>query len=85
MKKWRTVSTAKLVQRMRLLAGTQAVEFLAPLRPGNGVCAVHDFVRSLSARLDEDRSLSSDIERVAAAIRSGEVLAPVEEEIGALA
>ncbi|HEY4621850.1 MAG TPA: hypothetical protein VIG93_09125, partial [Gaiellaceae bacterium] len=64
---------------------TQAVEFLAPLRPGNGVCAVHDFVRSLSARLDEDRSLSSDIERVAAAIRSGEILAPVQEEIGALA
>ena len=47
--------------------------------------AVHDVVRSLSGRLVEDRSLSADIERVAAAIRSGTVLAAAETEIGALA
>jgi len=85
LKALRVLDNAERTLAIELLAGTQAVEFLAPLRPGNGVCAVHDFVRSLSARLDEDRSLSSDIERVAAAIRSGEVLAPVQEEIGALA
>jgi len=85
LKALRVLDNAELTLAIELLAGTQAVEFLAPLRPGNGVCAVHDFVRSLSARLDEDRSLSGDIERVAAAIRSGEILAPVQEEIGALA
>ncbi len=85
LKALRVLDNAERTLAIELLAGTQAVEFLAPLRPGNGVCAVHDFVRSLSARLDEDRSLSSDIERVAAAIRSGEILAPVEKEIGALA
>jgi histidine ammonia-lyase len=46
---------------------------------------VHDFVRTLSPRLAEDRSLSADIERVAGAIRSGAVLAAAEQEIGALA
>ena len=85
LKALRVLDNTERTLAIELLAGTQAVEFLAPLRPGNGVCAVHDFVRSLSARLDEDRSLSSDIERVAAAIRSGEILAPVQEEIGALA
>jgi len=85
LKALRVLDNTERTLAIELLAGTQAVEFLAPLRPGNGVCAVHDFVRSLSARLDEDRSLSSDIERVAAAIRSGEILGPVQEEIGALA
>jgi histidine ammonia-lyase len=70
---------------IELLAGTQAIEFLAPLRPGAGVSAVHDFVRTLSERVTEDRSLSADIERVAEAIRSGAVVAAAEREIGALA
>ena len=46
---------------------------------------MHDAVRSLSARLVEDRSLSADIERVADAIRSGAVVAAAEPEVGALA
>src|SRR4029077_17266186 len=36
---------------IKLLADTQAIEFLAPLRPGAGVSAVHDFVRTLSERV----------------------------------
>jgi histidine ammonia-lyase len=70
---------------IELLAGTQAIEFLAPLRPGAGVSAVHDFVRTLSVRVTEDRSLSADIERVAEAVRSGAVVTAAEREIGALA
>jgi histidine ammonia-lyase len=70
---------------IELLAGAQAVEFLAPLRPGRGAGAAHGFVRTLSERLIEDRSLSADIERVAEAIRAGAVVAAVEREVGALA
>lgn len=70
---------------IELLAGTQAIEFLAPLQPGRGVRAVHDVVRSLSPRLLDDRSLSTDIELVADAIRSGKILAAAEAEIGVLA
>ena len=70
---------------IELLAGAQAIEFLAPLQPGEGVRAVHDVVRSISPRLVEDRSLSSDIERVAAAIRGGQVVAAAESRIGPLA
>jgi histidine ammonia-lyase len=69
---------------IELLAGAQAIEFLAPLEPGPGVRATHDAVRELSERVRDDRSLSDDIERVAAAIRDGTVLAAAEAEIGAL-
>ncbi len=67
---------------IELLAGAQAVEFLAPLEPGRGVAAARAHVRTLSERLREDRSLSADIERVAASIRDGSVIAAVEDVCG---
>jgi histidine ammonia-lyase len=70
---------------IELLAGAQAVEFLAPLEPGAGVRATRAFVRSLSPRVHEDRSLAPDIEAVASAIRDGSLGAAVEAEVGALA
>ena len=70
---------------IELLAGAQAIEFLAPLEPGPGVRATHGAVRALSERVRDDRSLSEDIERVADAIRDGSILAAAEAEIGALA
>ena len=69
---------------IELLAGAQAIEFLAPLEPGPGVRATHDAVRLHSERLREDRSLADDIARVAAAIRDGSILAAAEAEIGDL-
>jgi histidine ammonia-lyase len=85
LKALRVLDNAERTLAIELLAGTQAIEFLAPLKPGEGVCAVHDFVRTLSDRLVEDRSLSGDIEHVAAAIRAGEVLGAAEATLGALA
>ncbi len=85
LKALRVLDNAERTLAIELLAGTQAVEFLAPLRPGRGAGAAHDFVRTLSERLTEDRSLSADIERVAEAIREGAVVAAVEREVGALA
>jgi histidine ammonia-lyase len=70
---------------IELLAGAQAVEFLAPLEPGRGVGAARAFVRTLSERLREDRSLSADIERVAAAVADGSLIAAVELAAGELA
>ena len=85
LKALRVLDNAEWTLAIELLAGTQAVEFLAPLRPGEGVRAVHDFVRSLSPRLIEDRSLAVDIERVATAIRSRAVVAATEEKVGEMA
>jgi histidine ammonia-lyase len=81
LKALQVVSNAERVLAIELLAGAQAVEFLAPLEPGVGVRAARSFVRTLSERVREDRSLSADIERVAVAIRDGSLLAAVEGEL----
>jgi len=85
LKALRVLDNVERTVAIELLAGTQAVEFLAPLLPGAGAVAAHDFVRSLSERLVDDRSLSSDIERVAESIRSGAFVGAVEDAIGELA
>jgi len=85
LKALQVLANAERSLAIELLAGAQAVEFLAPLEPGRGVAAARAFVRTLSERLREDRSLSSDIERVAEAVRDGRLLAAVEAEIGVLA
>jgi histidine ammonia-lyase len=85
LKAWQVLANAERVLAIELLAGAQAVEFHAPLRPGVGAQAAHGFVRSLSPRLRDDRPLSGDIERVAGAIRDGSLVAGVEAGAGDLA
>ncbi len=85
LKAWQVVANSERALAIELLAGAQAVEFLAPLEPGHGVRATHAFVRSLSPRLGDDRSLSRDIELVAGGIRDGSLVAAVEAEVGELA
>jgi len=85
LKCWTVLGNVERTLAIELLAAAQGVEFLAPLEPGTGARAAHDFVRSFSPTVMEDRSLSADIELVAAAIRSGELVSAVESEVGELA
>jgi histidine ammonia-lyase len=85
LKAWQVLSNSERALAIELLAGAQGVEFLAPLEPGAGVRATHSFVRTLSPRLGDDRSLAADIETVADAIRDGSLIAAVEAEVGELA
>jgi histidine ammonia-lyase len=84
LKALQVVANVERTLAIELLAGAQGVEFLAPLEPGAGVAAARRYVRTLSARLEDDRSLSADIERVAEAVADGAVIAAVELEIGEL-
>jgi histidine ammonia-lyase len=84
LKAWQVLANAERVLAIELLAGAQAVEFLAPLEPGIGGLAARDAVRAISPRLVDDRPLASDIEAVASAIREGTFVAAVEAEAGAL-
>src|SRR6059036_915349 len=84
LKAWQVVANSERALAIELLAGAQAVEFLAPLEPGRGARATYDAVRSLSPRLRDDRPLSTDIEAVATAVRDGSLLAAVETEVGEL-
>ena len=73
LKAWQVLSNCERALAIELLAGAQGVEFLAPLEPGEGVRATRSFVREISPRLRDDRSLAPDIEDVAVAIRDGEL------------
>jgi histidine ammonia-lyase len=84
LKAWQVLENAERVLAIELLAGAQAVEFLAPLEPGVGGQAARDVVRSFSARVADDRPLAGDIEAAAAAIRDGSFLEAVEAEVGEL-
>ena len=84
LKAWQVLANAERVLAIELLAGAQAVEFLAPLEPGIGGRAARDAVRTISPRLVDDRPLASDIEAVASAIREGTFVAAVEAEAGEL-
>jgi histidine ammonia-lyase len=84
LKAWQVLANSERALAIELLAGAQGVEFHAPLEPGEGVRALRAAVRELSPRLRDDRSLSGDIEAVAAAIRDGSLIAAVEREVGEL-
>jgi histidine ammonia-lyase len=84
LKAWQVLANSERALAIELLAGAQAVEFLAPLTPGAGSEAARRFVREHSPRLGEDRPLSGEIEAVAAAIRDGSLAAAVEAEVGEL-
>jgi histidine ammonia-lyase len=85
LKAWQVLANSERALAIEFLAGAQGVEFLAPLEPGPGVAAARAFVREVSPRLLEDRSLSREIEGVASAVRDGSLVAAVEAETGALA
>ena len=66
------VENAEHVLAIELLAAAEGLEYRAPLQPGEGVRRAYQAVRGLAPRLTRDRSLSGDIERVAAAVRNGD-------------
>jgi histidine ammonia-lyase len=85
LKAWQVLANAEHALAIELVAGAQAVEFLAPLEPGAGARAARELVRSLSPRLVDDRSLAADFQAVAASIRDGSLAAAVEAQVGELA
>jgi histidine ammonia-lyase len=85
LKAWQVLANAEHALAIELVAGTQAVEFLAPLEPGAGARAARELVRSLSPRLVDDRPLAADFQAVAASIRDGSLVDAVEAQVGELA
>jgi histidine ammonia-lyase len=65
-----------------LLCAAQGLEFLLPLRPGQGVEAAYRHIREHVRPLARDRTLHRDLEAVERTIRSGSLLASVEFAIG---
>jgi histidine ammonia-lyase len=66
------VSNAEHVIAIELLAATEGLDYRAPLLPGQGVRRAHEILRAQIPRLTRDRSLSPDIQKIAAQIRLGD-------------
>jgi histidine ammonia-lyase len=66
------VDNAERLFAIELLAAAEGLEFRRPLKTGTGLENAYKKVRAISPMVTEDRPMSADIERVAAAIRAGE-------------
>jgi histidine ammonia-lyase len=72
----RILANAQRVVAAELLSAAQGLELLRPLRPGRGVERLHRALRALEPpvpSLVEDRPPAGDLERLAAAIRAGDL------------
>lgn len=59
------VENVRMVLAIEALCAAQALDFLAPLRPGRGVAAAHAKVRAVVPFLEQDTVLSNLFQRVA--------------------
>ena len=78
------VANTTRVLACELLCAAQGLEFHRPLRAGQGAEAAYQHVRAHVRPLGRDRTLHRDLEAVERLIRSGSLLAAVEEVSGSL-
>ncbi|WP_437479006.1 histidine ammonia-lyase [Sorangium sp. So ce1014] len=69
---------------IELITAAQGVDQRRPLRPSAGVAAAHAAIRRVVPELLEDRPLYLDIAAATELIRSGALIAAVEEAVGSL-
>ncbi len=81
----RVVVNLTRVLACEFLCGCQGLEFHQGMRPGKGVAAAYQEVRTVVRPLGRDRTLHRDLEAVERLIRSGSLLRAVEERCGSLA
>ncbi len=65
------VENVERIVAIELMCAAQAVEFRRPLKSSPRLEAVHDVVRAVVAKLEQDRVLAGDIDALAASIRTG--------------
>ncbi len=65
------VEHAERIVGIELMCATQGLEFRRPLKAGKSVEEAYEAVRSVVTRLERDRVLAPDIEKLAGAVRDG--------------
>jgi histidine ammonia-lyase len=78
------VKNAQNVVAMEFLAGTQALDMIAPLKPTAGVMAAYQKIREHVPFAKEDRIFAKDVEKIRGLILNGEIVKAVENKIGTL-
>lgn len=82
----RVLDNVRKVIGIELLCASQGLDFLKPLRPGNGVRAAHARLRKEIPPLRRDRFVRTELERVTSIYSSlpEDILAAVQKSIGPL-
>ena len=78
------VRNAENIVAMELLSASQALDLLKPLDAAGAVKPVHDLIRTKVPFATEDRIFAHDIEAIKQMIRSDELLACAQKEVGEL-
>lgn len=69
---------------VELMAAAQAFDFRAPTKPSPAAQAAYEVIRKHVKKLEEDRPIYDDINRLTRVARSGDILAAVEKVAGPL-
>jgi histidine ammonia-lyase len=78
------ITNTTRVLACELLCAAQGLEFLRPLRPAKAVEVAYGHIREQVRPLGRDRTLHRDLEAVERLIRTGSLLAVVEDSVGRL-
>lgn len=78
------VRNVEQIIAIEFLCASQALEFHHPLRPGKGVQRAYEVIREHIPPLEEDRPLSTDLEKMVGLVKHRTVLQAVEEVVGPL-
>jgi histidine ammonia-lyase len=79
------VANTENVIAIELLCAAQGLDLFTNLKPGEGTRAAYEVIREALPHLEVDRVLSPDIDTTRELMRSGAILAAVEQRIGRLA
>ena len=80
----RVLDNVARVVAVELLCGAQALDFHKPLTPGKGTAAAYQAVRAAVPYVTRDTSLTPYVAALESRANSGEILAAVENAVGAL-
>ena len=78
------IRNVEYVVAIEMICAAQGIEFHKPLKPGVGVESAYKTIRKYVKKLDEDRVMYPEIEKVAELIRNAEIVRNVEMVVGGL-
>ena len=78
------MDNTETVLAIEQMCAVQALDFRAPLQPGQGPRMAHRLIRSRIPHAEKDRLFSEDIQTSLELLRSQRVLLEVEKELGSL-
>lgn len=78
------IQNVENVLAMELLCGTQALDLLLPLKSGEKISSIHQFIRQSVPFAKEDRIFSKDIEKILGLIQSDALMQKILEITGEL-